>query len=96
MKQSKAANLIRPVYEHWKPLSDEQFELAMTDFREFCAQSIVLDQDGRPVKFVMNEAQERFATEVLEAIVPSWPRSPALVLKYWRTSPGRWGLLLYA
>lgn len=81
MKQSKAANLIRPVYEHWKPLSDEQFELAMTDFREFCAQSIVLDQDGRPVKFVMNEAQERFATEVLEAIVPIMAKEPCPSIK---------------
>lgn len=38
----RVTNKIESVYEHWEPLDDEEFDKAMTDFKEFCRQSIVL------------------------------------------------------
>lgn len=81
MAKAKSANRIYPVYEHWEPLTDEEFELAMTDFREFCKNSIVLDENGIPVTFIMNEAQELFAEEVLHAIIPIMKKVPTPSIK---------------
>lgn len=81
MAKAKSANRVFPVYDHWEHLSDDEFQKAMTDFREFCRQSIVLDEDGRPVTFVLNEAQEMFAEKILEAIVPIMKKDPCPSIK---------------
>lgn len=81
MPKPKSANQILPVYEHWEPLSDEEFEKAMNDFHEFCGQSIILDEDGRPVKMVLNEAQEIFSAKVLEAVLPIIKKQPCPSIK---------------
>lgn len=75
------ANTIKPAYTHWKPLSDEEFELSMNDFVSFCENSIVLDKNGAPVKFTLNEAQELFASHFLEAIKPILAKTPTPSVK---------------
>ena len=56
MTKARAANRIEPVYEHWERLSDEEFGKCMTDFEEFCKHSIILDKNGSPVTFNLNNA----------------------------------------
>lgn len=74
-------NQLEAVYEHWKPLTDQQFELSMTDFKEFCRNSIVLDANGSPVTFVLNEAQELVAETVLKTLEPMMKKLPTPSIK---------------
>lgn len=71
-----SANQIQPVYSHWKPLSDDEFMLSMTDFREYCRNSIIYDKNGHPVTFELNEAQELVADTILKAIEPILKKQP--------------------
>lgn len=81
MSKARAANRIEPIYEHWEPLSDEEFALSMTDFREFCKNSILLDENGNPVTFVLNKAQEIVAEKVLVALEPIMRKQPCPSIK---------------
>lgn len=81
MTKARAANKIEPVYEHWKPLTDEEFAVSMTDFREFCRNSIVLDENGSPVTFNLNKAQEIVAEKVIEALEPIMKKIPCPSIK---------------
>lgn len=81
MTKARAANRIEPVYEHWKPLSDEEFALSMSDFREFCRNSIILDKNGTPITFELNKAQEKVADAVLKALDPIMKKVPCPSIK---------------
>ena len=81
MVKARAANRIDPVYEHWKPLTDEEFGLCMTDFEEFCKHSIILDKNGSPVTFNLNNAQRIVAREILKALDPIMKKVPCPSIK---------------
>ena len=71
-----SANQIQPVYSHWEGLTDEQFMLSMTDFEEYCRNSIIYDKNGHPVTFELNEAQKLTADTILKAIEPILTKKP--------------------
>lgn len=71
-----SANQIQPVYSHWEGLTDEQFMLSMTDFEEYCRNSIIYDKNGHPVTFELNEAQRLTADTILKAIEPILTKKP--------------------
>lgn len=81
MVKARSANRIEPVYEHWQPLSDEEFALSMSDFREFCKNSIILDKNGTPIVFTLNKAQEKVADAVLKALDPIMKKVPCPSIK---------------
>ena len=81
MVKARAANRIEPVYSHWKPLSEEEFDLSLTDFEEFCKQSIILDKNGSPVTFKLNNAQRVVAQEILKALDPIMKKLPCPSIK---------------
>ncbi len=70
MVQARASNLITSPYEHWEDLSDARFFGAIQDFKMFCAESLVNDKNGVPRPFILNKAQELFASKLLDAIDP--------------------------
>lgn len=76
MVKARASNKIFSPYDHWEPLSDAEFYKAMEDFVAFCENSIVIDKNGRPVKFKLNEAQKIFAETTLKAIYPMLHKKP--------------------
>lgn len=71
-----SANQIQPVYNHWEGLTDEEFMLSMTDFEEYCRNSIIYDKNGHPVSFELNEAQKLTADTILKAIEPILTKKP--------------------
>lgn len=71
-----SANQIQPVYSHWEGLTDEQFMMSMTDFEEYCRNSIIYDKNGHPVTFELNEAQKLTADTILKAIEPILTKKP--------------------
>ena len=77
----RVTNKIESVYEHWEPLSDEEFDKAMTDFKEFCRQSIVLDANGNPVTFILNKPQELVAETILRTLDPMMKKQPCPSIK---------------
>lgn len=81
MVKARAANRIEPVYEHWGPLSEEQFTASMQDFKEFCSHSIILDKNGSPVTFTLNKAQEITAEKILKALDPIMNKVPCPSIK---------------
>ena len=81
MVKARSANRIEPVYEHWQPLSDEEFALSMSDFKEFCKNSIILDKNGTPIVFTLNKAQEKVADAVLKALDPIMKKVPCPSIK---------------
>ena len=81
MVKARAANRIDPVYEHWKPLTDEEFGKCMTEFEEFCKHSIILDKNGSPVTFNLNNAQRIVAKEILKALDPIMRKVPCPSIK---------------
>lgn len=81
MPKARAANAVEAVYEHWTPLSDAEFALSMEDFREFCKNSIVLDENGTPVTFILNKAQEIVADAILGALDPIMRKVPCPSVK---------------
>lgn len=78
---ANSANKVTAVYEHWEPLTDEEFELSMEDFREFCRNSILLDENGTPVTFILNKAQELVAEKILKALEPIMKKQPCPSIK---------------
>lgn len=76
MAKARASNRITSPYEHWEDLSDARFFAAMEDFRTFCAESLVNDKNGIPRPFILNEAQELFASTVLKAMQPIIDKLP--------------------
>ena len=81
MVKARAANRVEPVYEHWKPLTDAEFGLCMTDFEEFCKHSIILDKNGSPITFNLNNAQRIVAKEILKALDPIMKKVPCPSIK---------------
>ena len=81
MTRARAANRVDAVYEHWQPLSDEEFAKCMTDFEEFCRQSIILDKNGSPITFTLNNAQKIVAKEILKALDPIMKKVPCPSIK---------------
>lgn len=66
---------ITPVYEHWKALTQLEFNELMLDFREFCSRgSIVIDKNSQPVPMVLNEAQEATAEMIIGEVFAEIPK----------------------
>lgn len=80
MPIARSSNRIKTPYEHWQPLTDQEFEISMDNFVEYCKNSLVLDKDGIPVQFVLNEAQEKVASTILSALEPIINKDPDLKL----------------
>lgn len=78
---ANSANKVEAVYEHWKPLTDDEFTASMEDFREFCKNSLVLDENGTPVTFILNKAQELVAEQILSALEPIMKKQPCPSIK---------------
>ncbi len=81
MVKARAANRIEPVYNHWDKLSQEEFDKSMMDFEEFCRHSIILDKNGSPVTFELNNAQKIVAKEILKALDPIMKKVPCPSIK---------------
>lgn len=73
-------NRLSSVYSHWEPLSDEEFTLSFSDFEVYCKNSLILDKNGVPVPFLLNEGQKLVAKTVLDAISPIINKSPDIAL----------------
>lgn len=81
MVKARAANRIDPVYSHWEALTESEFDAALTDFEEFCKHSIILDKNGSPVTFKLNNAQRVVAREILKALDPIMKKVPCPSIK---------------
>ena len=81
MVKARSANRVEPVYSHWRPLTAAQFDASMTDFEEFCRNSIVLDKNGSPVVFKLNNAQKIVSKEILKALDPIMRKVPCPSIK---------------
>ena len=78
MPIARSSNRVEAAYNHWEPLSDQEFALSMSDFEEYCKNSLVPDKNGIPVTFVLNEAQKKVAELVLSAMEPIINKDPTL------------------
>ena len=78
MPIARSSNRVEAAYNHWEPLSDQEFALSMSDFEEYCKNSLVPDKNGIPVTFVLNEAQKKVAELVLNAMEPIINKDPTL------------------
>jgi hypothetical protein len=76
MAKARASNQIKSPYTHWEHLPDARFFLSMEDFEKFCEESIIIDKNGHPRIFKLNEAQKIFADTVLSAIRPMLQKKP--------------------
>ena len=81
MVKARAANRIESVYNHWEKLSQEEFDASLQDFEEFCRHSIILDKNGSPVTFTLNNAQRVVAKEILKALNPIMKKVPCPSIK---------------
>lgn len=71
---------IESVYTHWKPLTQAEFNERMLDFEKYCAEgSMVINKNGLPVPFILNEAQRIVAEDLIKIIFAEIP-APASVL----------------
>lgn len=68
------AKSVESVYTHWTPLTQAEFNEIMLDFENYCERgSMIIDKNGTPVKFVLNEAQKVVAEDIISAVFAEIP-----------------------
>lgn len=65
---------IEPVYNHWAPLTQAQFNEIMLDFERFCREgSMIINKNGIAVAFDLNEAQIVVAKAIIQEMLTDIP-----------------------
>lgn len=81
MNSTQKKKVIKPLYTHWKQLSNEQLRATLLDFKAWCANGkLIIDKKGHAVPFVLNEAQEKVAELILSKAFAPIPEPISLVI----------------
>lgn len=81
MNSTQKKKVIKPLYTHWKQMSNEQLRNTLLDFKAWCAEGkLIIDKKGHAVPFVLNEAQEKVAEMTLSKAFAPIPEPISLVI----------------
>lgn len=81
MNSTQKKKVIKPLYTHWKQMSNEQLRNTLLDFKAWCAEGkLIIDKKGHAVPFVLNEAQEKVAEMILSKAFAPIPEPISLVI----------------
>ena len=81
MNSAQKKKVIKPLYTHWKQLSNEELRNVLLDFKRWCAEGkLIIDKKGHAVPFVLNEAQEEVAKLILSKAFAPIPEPISLVI----------------
>lgn len=81
MNSTQKKKVIKPLYTHWKQMSNEQLRDTLLDFKAWCAEGkLIIDKKGHAVPFVLNEAQEKVAEMILSKAFAPIPEPISLVI----------------
>lgn len=81
MNSAQKKKVIKPLYTHWKQLSNEDLRNVLLDFKRWCAEGkLIIDKKGHAVPFVLNEAQEEVAKLILSKAFAPIPEPISLVI----------------
>ena len=81
MNSAQKKKVIKPLYTHWKQLSNEDLRNVLLDFKRWCAEGkLIIDKKGHAVPFVLNEAQEEVAKLILSKAFATIPEPISLVI----------------
>lgn len=62
------------VYNHWQPLTDQEYNELIYDFENYCQRgSMIIDKNGIAVPFRLNEAQKAVARFLIEELFKEIP-----------------------
>jgi len=64
----------------WEPLTQEQFNMSMQDFAEFCRHSKIINKQGEPVTWELNEPQKVIANKLFENIFTDDPKPKTIFI----------------
>lgn len=66
--------IITPLYDHWKSLTQIEFNGIMLDFERYCEEgSIIIDKNSQAVPFKLNEAQVAVAKMIIPEVFNEVP-----------------------
>lgn len=81
-------NQIQAKYQHWSQLNPERYKELMMDFKKFCSEgSMITNKQGKVVPYILNEAQELVAGQLLPFLFPednSQPKPVTIVIHKFR------------
>ena len=81
MNNLQKKKVIKPLYTHWKQLSNEELRNILLDFKEWCAKGkLIINKQGHAVPFILNEAQEEVAKLILSKAFAPIPEPVTLVI----------------
>ena len=81
MNSTQKKKVIKPLYTHWKELSNEQLRNVLLDFKRWCAEGkLIINKKGHAVPFLLNEAQEEVAKLILSKAFAPIPEPISLVI----------------
>lgn len=81
MNQAQKKKVIKPLYTHWKELSNDELRSILLDFKEWCAKGkLIINKEGHAVPFILNEAQELVAELIFSKVFAPIPEPISLVI----------------
>lgn len=81
MNQIQKKKVIKPLYNHWKQLSNDDLRNILLDFKEWCAKGcLIINKHGHAVPFILNEAQVKVAELILSKVFAPIPEPISLVI----------------
>ena len=81
MNQTQKKKVIKPLYTHWKQMSNDTLRAVLLDFKRWCAEGkLIINKQGHAVPFILNEAQEKVAELVLSKAFAPIPEPISLVI----------------
>lgn len=81
MNSTQKKKVIKPLYTHWKQMSNEQLRNTLLDFKAWCSEGkLIIDKKGHAVPFVLNEAQVKVAEMILSKAFAPIPEPISLVI----------------
>ena len=81
MNNLQKKKVIKPLYTHWKQMSNDELRNTLLDFKEWCAKGkLIINKQGHAVPFILNEAQEEVAKLILSKAFAPIPEPVTLVI----------------
>lgn len=81
MNKTQKKKVIKPLYTHWKKMSNENLRAALLDFQRWCAEGkLIINKQGHAVPFELNEAQIKVAELILSKAFAPIPEPVVLVI----------------
>lgn len=81
MNTVQKGKVIKPLYSHWKQMSNEELRDTLLDFKKWCEDGkLIINKKGHAVPFKLNEAQIKVAELILSKAFAPIPEPISLVI----------------